>query len=125
MDTTVCKSFTVTVHPFTSPTPFSCAYERGNSLSPNALVWTGGLTSGPHTSPQVGPLVQALQDDHEISYSFWEFLMSSSYTGFGHSSLANDAGDIAALVRYLKAIGKGKVVLVGSSTGKSPMFGRT
>jgi len=111
------KPFTVTVHPFISSTPHSCAYERGNTYSRNALVFFGGLTSGPHTTPQIDPLIQALLDDSDLSFSFWEFRMRSSYTGFGFSSLANDVEDIAALVKYLKEIGKEKIVLLGSSTG--------
>lgn len=111
------KTFSVTVHLFASPTPSSCAYERGNSSSRNALVFTGGLTDGPHTTPWTERLVEALQDDSRMSYSFWEFRMRSSYTGFGYSSLANDAEDIAALVKYLKGLGKEQIVLLGSSTG--------
>jgi len=111
------KPFTVTVHPFTSPTPHSRAYERGNTSSRNALVFIGGLTSGPHTTPQLEPLVQTLSGDPDLSFSFWEFRMRSSYTGFGYSSLANDVEDIAASVKYLKEIGKEKIVLLGSSTG--------
>jgi pimeloyl-ACP methyl ester carboxylesterase len=112
----MAKSFPVTVHPFTSPTPSSCAYERGDPSSRNALVFLGGLTSGPHTSPQAEAL-EALQAHPELNYSFWEFRMRSSYAGFGFSSLANDAEDLAALVTYLKSIGKEKVVLLGNSTG--------
>ena len=111
------KPFTVTVHCLTSPTPHSCAYERGVPSSRNALIFIGGLTSGPHASPQLNSLIQALQDAPELEYSFWEFRMRSSYTGFGYSSLANDAEDVAALVEYLKGLGKGKIVLLGSSTG--------
>lgn len=111
------KPFTVTVHPFTSPTPFSCAYERGNTSARNALVYLGGLTTGPHTIPQIDSLVGALQENEDLSYSFWEVRMRSSYTGFGYSSLANDAEDIAALVTYLKTLGKERIVLLGSSTG--------
>lgn len=49
--------------------------------------------------------------------------MRSSYTGFGYSSLANDAEDIAALVTYLRALNKTKIVLLGSSTGMLlPLF---
>lgn len=44
--------------------------------------------------------------------------MRSSYTGFGFSSLANDAEDISALVTYLRELGKEKIVLLGSSTGR-------
>jgi pimeloyl-ACP methyl ester carboxylesterase len=81
------------------------------------LVFIGGLTSGPQTAPQMERLVEALQDDPDLSCSFWEFRMRSSYTGFGHSSLAYDAEDIAALVKYLKDLGKERIVLLGSSTG--------
>ncbi|KAH7384417.1 hypothetical protein DE146DRAFT_727900 [Phaeosphaeria sp. MPI-PUGE-AT-0046c] len=109
--------YPVTVHPFTSQVPFSCAYERGNASSRNALVYLGGLTSGPHTTPQVNFLIETLGTTSELSYSFWEFRMRSSYTGFGYSSLANDAEDIAALVVYLRGLGKIKIVLLGSSTG--------
>jgi pimeloyl-ACP methyl ester carboxylesterase len=113
----MAKPFPVTVHPFTSPTPSSCAYERGNASSRNALVFLGGLTSGPHTSHQTEPIVELLQAHPELDYCLWEFRMRSSYTGFGFSSLSNDAEDLAALVTYLKGIGKDKVVLLGSSTG--------
>ncbi|KAH7083993.1 hypothetical protein FB567DRAFT_96113 [Paraphoma chrysanthemicola] len=109
--------FNVTVHPFSSPTPSSCAYERGPTSSRNALVYISGLTSGPHTTPQVEPLIRALEAARDLDYSFWEFRMRSSYTGFGYSSIANDVDDTAALVEYLKGLGKQKVVLVGSSTG--------
>lgn len=67
------KSFPVIVHPFTSPTPFSCAYERGNTTSRNALVYIGGLISGPQTCPQLDTLTEALGSHHDLSYSFWEF----------------------------------------------------
>jgi hypothetical protein len=111
------KPYAVTVHPFASPTPSSCAYERGSSSSPNVLVYLGGLTSGPHSSPQIEPLIAALQASTKLIYSFWEFRMRSSYTGFGFSSLAADAEDLSCLVAYLKTLGKEKIVLLGSSTG--------
>jgi pimeloyl-ACP methyl ester carboxylesterase len=52
-----------------------------------------------------------------LDYSIWEFRMRSSYSGFGYSSLANDVEDVAALVQYLRGLGKEKIVLMGSSTG--------
>lgn len=112
------KPFAVTVHPFTSPTPSACAYERGNTFSRNALIYIDGLTGGPHRAQHLDPIVGALQADSKLSYSFWEFRMRSSYTGFGFSSLANDAEDISALVTYLRELGKEKIVLLGSSTGR-------
>ncbi|KAJ4339157.1 hypothetical protein N0V95_007842 [Ascochyta clinopodiicola] len=109
--------FSVTVHPFTSPTPNACAYERSDGPSRNALVFVGGLTSGPHTDLALLNSVFGALSDAKLGYSVWEFRMRSSFTGFGYSSLANDVEDIAALVRYLKGLGKKKVVLMGSSTG--------
>ncbi|KAH8708359.1 hypothetical protein GQ44DRAFT_628263 [Phaeosphaeriaceae sp. PMI808] len=108
--------FPVVVHPFPSQLPFSCAYERGDGQCRNALVFIGGLTSGPHTT-QLDSLVKTLQASPDLSYSCWEFRMRSSYTGFGYSSLANDAEDLSSLVNYLKDLGKEKIVLLGSSTG--------
>lgn len=113
---TLCKPYPVTVHPFTSLTPYSCAYERGRASSPNALVYIGGLTSGPHTTPALDTVFEVL-NDARLGYSLWEFRMRSSYTGFGHSSLSNDVEDIAALVKYLRELGKKRIVLLGSSTG--------
>lgn len=111
--------YSVTVHPFNSPTPGSCAYERGNPLAENALVFIGGLTGGPGVS-DLTKLYQSVTGSKNIGFSVWEFRMRSSYTGFGYSSLANDAEDLAALVGYLRQIGKKKIVLMGHSTGQSP-----
>ncbi|EMD65189.1 hypothetical protein COCSADRAFT_190143 [Bipolaris sorokiniana ND90Pr] len=119
---TALLPYTVRIHPFTSLTPHSCAYEYGGRESPNALVYIGGLTSGPQTSSLVLKIDSAMENMTEtdtLSYSVFEFRMRSSYTGFGYSSLKNDVEDLAALVRYLKgeSVGKEKVVLMGSSTG--------
>ncbi|GAB1309973.1 UPF0619 GPI-anchored membrane protein [Madurella fahalii] len=108
--------FPVTIHPFRSPTRNACAYERGPSSARNALVFIGGLTDGPHTA-DVNFLVTMLEQSQQLGYSLWEFRMRSSYSGFGYSSLANDVEDIAALVHYLRGIGKEKIVLMGASTG--------
>ncbi|EUC29370.1 hypothetical protein COCCADRAFT_29534 [Bipolaris zeicola 26-R-13] len=114
--------YIVRVHPFTSPTPHSCAYEYGTRDSTNALIYISGLTGGPQTSDLVLKIDNALQNMAEtgaVSYSVFEFRMRSSYTGFGYSSLENDVKDLAALVAYLKGeyVGKEKVVVMGSSTG--------
>ncbi|KAK4031611.1 hypothetical protein C8A01DRAFT_41948 [Parachaetomium inaequale] len=105
------------IHPFPSPTPDACAYERGQPSARNALVFIGGLTSGPHAT-DLSVLAKMLESS-ALGYSLWEFRMRSSYSGFGYSSLANDAEDTAALVQYLRGIGKDKIVLIGASTGLS------
>ncbi|KAH6675311.1 hypothetical protein F5X68DRAFT_174455 [Plectosphaerella plurivora] len=108
--------FSVTVHPFPSNTPRSCAYEYGPSGKQNALIFIGGLTAGPHSSSLPHHLAAGLTDS-ELDFGVWEFRMRSSYTGFGFSSLANDAEDTGAFVTYLRKLGKSKIVLMGLSTG--------
>jgi pimeloyl-ACP methyl ester carboxylesterase len=80
-------------------------------------VFIGGLTDGPHTVPYTRLLAQRLEEAKELGYSVIEFRMRSSFTGFGTSNLSNDVEDISALVKYLRGIGKEKIVLFGSSTG--------
>ena len=110
--------YSVTVHPFPSAARWSCAYERGNPSARNALVYITGLSGGPHAI-DLGHIDEALRKaSGTVSYSVWEFRMRSSYTGFGYSSLANDAEDTASFVRYLRDdLGKERVVLMGHSTG--------
>ncbi|CVK94277.1 uncharacterized protein FFB20_09407 [Fusarium fujikuroi] len=109
--------FQVTVHPFESKCRSSAAYEIGLTSAPNAIVFIGGLTDGPHTIPYTRLLAQRLEEAKELGFSVIEFRMRSSFSGFGTSSLSNDVEDISALVKYLRGIGKEKIVLFGSSTG--------
>lgn len=114
------QPITVTVHPFLSsanPHAYACAYEHGNTSSNNALVYIGGLTSGPHTALSLSQSVLSALEEFDLGYSIWEFRMRSSYTGWGYSSLNKDVEDIAELVNYLTSLGKKRVVLLGSSTG--------
>jgi len=109
--------FSVTVHPFESKCRGSAAYEVGLTSARNAIVFIGGLTDGPHTIPYTRLLAQRLEEAGDLGYSIIEFRMRSSFSGFGTSSLSNDVEDISALVKYLRGIGKEKIVLFGSSTG--------
>jgi pimeloyl-ACP methyl ester carboxylesterase len=109
--------FSVTVHPYRAPVRGVVAYEMGASGSRNALVFVGGLTDGPHTSPFIRVVARHLEKASNLGYSVFEVRMRSSFTGFGTSSLANDVEDISALVKYLRSIGKEKIVLLGTSTG--------
>ncbi|KAF4976408.1 hypothetical protein FZEAL_6919 [Fusarium zealandicum] len=109
--------FSVTVHPYESQCRASCAYEIGLASARNAIIFIGGLTDGPHTIPYTRLLAQYLEEAKELSYSCFEIRMRSSFIGFGISNLSNDVEDISALVKYLRGIGKEKIVLFGSSTG--------
>lgn len=123
------RFFAVTVHPFTSPTPHACAYERHPDSDrserpsakdyPNAVVYIAGLTGGPHTHESMSAEMSEALRYKKTGYSFFELRLRSSYTGFGASSLANDVEDVGALVKYLReGLQKKKVVLLGSSSGE-------
>lgn len=110
-------TFVTTVHPFESLTPHACAYEVGLTNAANALVFIGGLGDGPHTVPYPRTIAKRLEAEPDLSYSVFEFRLTSSFSGFGFARLANDVADISALVKYLRSIGKQRVVLMGHSTG--------
>ncbi|KAG5922874.1 hypothetical protein E4U42_005187 [Claviceps africana] len=116
--------FSVTVHPYDSPTRGACAYEyepgthAASTINRNAVIFIGGLGDGPHTVPYVRAVARYLETaGKKLAYSVFEIRLRSSFVGFGTSSLKNDVEDIAALVRYLRGLGKEKIVLFGHSTG--------
>lgn len=109
--------FPAIVHPFESPTPCSCAYELGPSSSRNTLVFIGGLGDGPHTVPYVRTIARELESAEGLSYSVFEVRLSSSFTAFGYSRLSDDVTHLSALVKYLRGLGKEKIVFLGHSTG--------
>ncbi|KAK4106459.1 DUF1749-domain-containing protein, partial [Parathielavia hyrcaniae] len=100
----------------------------------NALVFIGGLGDGPHTIPYVRHVAEHLGSGHTLlgagpgRWVVFEARLSSAFAGFGHGSLAQDAEEVADLVRYLRrrsgaglgagsGLGMQKVVLMGHSTG--------
>ncbi|KHO00669.1 Esterase/lipase superfamily protein [Metarhizium album ARSEF 1941] len=112
------SSFSVIVHPHPSPNRGACAYELGHPNSKNALVFIGGLGDGPHTVPYIRTVAKHLETTgKDVDFSVFELRLRSSFIGFGTSSLSNDVDDIAALVKYLRGLGKEKIVLFGHSTG--------
>lgn len=110
------RPYSCTVHAFKSATQGSRAYEVGKADARNAIIFVGGLGDGPHTVPYVLPLAQHLEAAGR-DYSIFEIRMRSSFTGFGYSSLKNDAEDIESLVQYLRGLGREKIVIMGHSTG--------
>ncbi|KAK2590004.1 hypothetical protein QQS21_012316 [Conoideocrella luteorostrata] len=112
--------FSVTVHPYSSPTRGACAYELGSAPpnNKNAIIFIGGLGDGPHTVPYIRAVAKHLETTgKDLGYSVFEMRLRSSFIGFGTSSLKKDVEDIAALVKYLRGLGKEKIVLFGHSTG--------
>lgn len=118
MSATASSPFAVTVHPYPSPKVKSaCAYELGPSSARNAIIFVGGLTDGPHTVPYIRTVAAKIEADADLDYSVFEIRMRSSFFGFAWSSLAKDVEDISALVKYLRGLGKQKIILFGHSTG--------
>ncbi|KAK7908603.1 hypothetical protein PG985_015906 [Apiospora marii] len=114
------KPFSTIVHPYptkASPNRNACAYETGLAPARNAFVFVGGLNDGPHTVPYARAIARELENHGELSYSVFEPKIRSSFSGYKFSCLANDVADIAELVRYLRGLGREKIVLMGHSTG--------
>ncbi|KAK8114827.1 hypothetical protein PG999_006896 [Apiospora kogelbergensis] len=114
------KPFSTIVHPYPpkeSPNRNACAYETGLPSARNAFVFIGGLGDGPHTVPYARQIARELEKHSSLSYSVFEVKTRSSFSGYRFSCLANDVADISELVRYLRGIGKEKIVLMGHSTG--------
>ncbi|KAA6415621.1 MAG: hypothetical protein FRX48_00337 [Lasallia pustulata] len=85
------------------------------SIEPrNILLFVPGLGDGFLTVPYSTALAPCLP----ASYSLVQPLLSSSYNGWGTSSLGLDVAEIAQCVAYFRRIRPGaKVVLMGHSTG--------
>ncbi|KAG7609718.1 Fusarinine C esterase sidJ [Arabidopsis suecica] len=79
------------------------------------VIFIGGLTDGLLATDYLEPLAIALDKE---KWSLVQLLMSSSYSGFGTSSLKQDAQEIDQLINHLinKENSEG-VVLLGHSTG--------
>ncbi|PIA24810.1 hypothetical protein AQUCO_23700001v1 [Aquilegia coerulea] len=79
------------------------------------VIFIGGLTDGFLATEYLEPLSVALDNE---KWSLVQFLLSSSYIGYGTSSLKQDAAELDQLISYLinKEDSEG-VVLVGHSTG--------
>lgn len=79
------------------------------------VIFIGGLTDGFLATEYLEPLSVALENER---WSLVQCLLSSSYIGYGTSSLKQDAMELDQLISYLinKEDSEG-VVLVGHSTG--------
>lgn len=112
--------FLTRVHYYDSPTRHSTAYESGTLDSPNVILAIGGLGDGPHTVPYFHDLATRLDSANGgPGYSVFQIRLKSSFIGFGTSTLTEDVAHISALVKYLRRIGKEKIVLLGHSTGSN------
>ncbi|KAL8998733.1 MAG: hypothetical protein Q9169_002288 [Polycauliona sp. 2 TL-2023] len=92
-----------------------------DGVSPNnSLLFVGGLNEGLLTIPYAQDLAAALPP----SYSFIEVLLSSAFSGWGHSSISQDVDEMGQCVEYFQSLRPGgKVVLMGNSTGCQDVLG--
>ncbi|KAH8808123.1 hypothetical protein F5884DRAFT_821561 [Xylogone sp. PMI_703] len=79
----------------------------------NILLFIGGLFDGLLTIPYPSKISDALPADWTLA----EVILSSSYSGWGTASLAQDARQISQCVQYFRTIKSGKIVIMGHSTG--------
>ncbi|KAK1563174.1 hypothetical protein Q3G72_023456 [Acer saccharum] len=95
------------------PNPVQVAFKQGDYKQ--QVIFVGGLTDGFMATEYLEPLAIALDKER---WSLVQLLMSSSYTGYGTSSLQQDAKELDQLISYLinKEDSEG-VVLLGHSTG--------
>ncbi|KAL3428077.1 esterase lipase [Phlyctema vagabunda] len=84
-----------------------------DSHSNNVIIFVGGLSDGLLTVPYASTIADHLPP----SWSLAQVLLSSSYSGWGTSSLEKDVAEISAAVSYFRKIKDGKIVLLGHSTG--------
>jgi pimeloyl-ACP methyl ester carboxylesterase len=89
----------------------------GRTNARNAVIFIAGLQDGPHTTPYIQAVSKLLEQAESVNYSVFEIRLRSSFIGYGTTSLADDVADISALVKYLRSIGREKIVLLGHSTG--------
>lgn len=95
------------------PKPIQVAFKTGDYKQ--QVIFIGGLTDGFLATDYLEPLAIALDKE---KWSLVQFLLSSSYSGYGTSSLRKDAKELDRLISYLinKEDSEG-VVLLGHSTG--------
>lgn len=95
------------------PNPIQVAFKTGDYK--RQVIFIGGLTDGFLATSYLEPLAIALDREN---WSLVQFLMSSSYSGYGTSSLQQDAKELDLLINYLinKEDSEG-VALLGHSTG--------
>ncbi|KAI5287527.1 hypothetical protein KEM54_005929 [Ascosphaera aggregata] len=101
-------------------------FKAGDRPKPNTLIFIGGLTDGLGSVTFVDDIVESLED---TDWSVFTVLLSSSYKGFGTSSLDQDMKEIGQCVRYAlqykKEINGGKeglVAIMGHSTGSQDVL---
>jgi len=97
----------------TKLTAFEHTPKPSSESAKNIIIFIGGLFDGFMTVKYASKISDSL----DPKWTLAEVLLSSSYAGWGTSSLVQDAKELHECVSYFKGIGKEKVVLMGHSTG--------
>lgn len=107
------------VHQYCNP---QVAFEFEPSGLKEVFIVVGGLTDGLLTVHFAPSLAEAVR---EYGYSVIHIQMSSSYKGWGISSLDSDVKEMGQLVSYLKNPEGGnreKIIVMGRSTGSQDVI---
>ncbi|KAL8680676.1 MAG: hypothetical protein Q9186_003161 [Xanthomendoza sp. 1 TL-2023] len=95
-------------------------HTRNGTTPQNTLLFVGGLNEGLLTIPYSRDLAAAIPP----SYSLVEVLLSSAFSGWGHSSISQDVEELGQCVQYFQSLrSNGKIVLMGNSTGCQDVLG--
>ncbi|KAI5949152.1 hypothetical protein KGF57_004750 [Candida theae] len=99
-------------------------FTRGTKqATPNIILFIGGLGNGLLNVPYLPALAKASTNFKSKDGEKWnvvQVLLSSSYSGFGTSSLDRDSKQIRKAIEYFRSEAGGsrrKIVLMGHSTG--------
>eukprot|EP01060_Flectonema_neradi_P037054 TRINITY_DN734_c7_g1_i1.p1 TRINITY_DN734_c7_g1~~TRINITY_DN734_c7_g1_i1.p1 ORF type:complete len:282 (+),score=43.20 TRINITY_DN734_c7_g1_i1:37-846(+) len=91
------------------------AMRSGSEWSDKILVHIAGLTDGLLSCPWAVSLAASVS---KIGWTFVQPIISSSYLGYGTSSLDTDSEDLKALINEIKTLTPvSQIVLLGHSTG--------
>jgi pimeloyl-ACP methyl ester carboxylesterase len=90
------------------------AFESGALDSNKTVVFLEGLGDGYNGVPYLTKLNDTVT---KHGYSLIQMQTTSSYNGYGLSSVSNDAKELDYLVDYLRQRGKARIVVMGHSTG--------
>ena len=118
-------SFHGTLFQYTTPFPSLTAFESVpkdihlendfDSIPANKCILLGGLSDGLIPTPYAKQLEHVC---HSLGWSLVQPILSSSYLGFGNTSLENDSIEIQKLLTYLSCHRRGQTfAIVGHSTG--------
>lgn len=98
------------------------AFEFSPTQLPKVLIVIGGMTDGLLTVPYFSNLPKLMEP---LDYSVVQIQLTSSYKGWGTTSLHQDTKEIVELIEYLKSPEGGnrtKIVILGHSTGSQDVM---